>query len=675
MELPRAAVRYLAVVTVCGAALLVGLLLTADWPGAVADPLFWWMVVFAVAGELVPLRVPFRGDFHQITLSTTAVFVVLVRFGPGAAAGVQVAVSVVDDVVHRKPLFKLAFNAAQYTLAVATAGAVLRLLTGTADRTSSSALLAVLFAGAAFYVVNNTLTSGAIALAHDDSFFGVVTGDLLFEGATGLVLFTQAPLVLSVARDSLWLLPLFLPAIVAAHRATRTAVERDHRALHDTLTELPNREHLTARVQRELVAGRSVALALVDLNGFGAINGTLGHAVGDELLSSVAARMTAELPDAFCARVGGDEFAVTQVDGDAIGLGAAVRGLFETPFRVAELPFTVDASIGVASGVAPSTASELLQHADVALGVARRRRSGLEHYSTAIDGRDPGRIVLLGELRAALDARQFVLHYQPKIDLASGEVIGAEALVRWQHPVRGLVFPDEFIPLVESTSLMGQFTRYVARRALEQCADWHRLGLDLTVAINVSAHNLVDSDFPEQLAAILDELGLPPQSLEVEITESAAMDDTDLAILELARLRAVGISVALDDFGTGHSSLTHLHRLPVDVVKIDKSFVFDMVADDDAASIVATIIGMSHIRGLKVVAEGVESGTACARLADLGCDVAQGYYISRPLAAEKFRSWLANCGHPVHRFAPLAPPDDYGARTPTSSTASSRLGP
>jgi diguanylate cyclase (GGDEF)-like protein len=656
--------------------LLVGLLATANWGAALGEPLFWWMVVVAIAGELVPLRVPFRGDFHQITLSTIAVFVVLLRFGPGPAAGVQVAVSVLDDVVHHKPLFKLSFNAAQYTLAVGAAGVVLGMLTGTTDRMSTSALAVALLAGCSFYVVNNTLTSGAIALAHDNSFFDVLRGDLLFEGATGLVLFTQAPLVLSVAHDSLWLLPLFVPAIIAAYRATRTAAERDHRALHDTLTELPNREHLTDRVERALANGDSVALALIDLNGFGAINGTLGHAVGDELLRSVAGRVSNEVVNAFCARVGGDEFVVTRVGGDPVALGAEVRALFETPFRVAQLPFTVDASIGVASGRAPSAASELLQHADVALGVARRRRSGLEQYSPAIDGRDPSRIVLLGELRTALDEQQFVLHFQPKIDVKSGEVIGAEALVRWQHPVRGLVFPDDFIPLVESTSLMGQFTRYVARRALEQCAEWRRLGLDLTVAINVSAHNLVDPDFPEQLAAILEDLALTPHSLEVEITESAAMDDTELAILELARLRAVGITVALDDFGTGHSSLTHLHRLPVDVVKIDKSFVLEMASDEDAASIVATIIGMSHIRGLRVVAEGVESETTCARLAELGCDVVQGYYISRPLPADRFRGWLASCGHPVRRFQALPAPDDcYGARTPTSSTASSRLGP
>lgn len=641
--LPPGARRYVIVVSVFGTAVAAALVHRAAWHDAVREPLFWWMVAFAVAGELAPLRVPFRGDFQWITLSTTFVFVLLLTYGTGVALGAQLVVSVADDVIRRKPWFKTIFNAAQYSIAVAAAGFVLHAVAGGSFDAGLSRIdvVAALAAGGAFYVVNNVLTSGVIAVAHAEPLLDVLRSDLLFQGATSLVLFTQAPLVVAVAERGVWLVPLFAPAIGAVYRAAQTAAERDHRALHDSLTELPNRDHLHAYLDRLLGEDRSaaVAVALVDVDGFGEINSTLGHAVGDALLVRVAERLRTELSDAFCARIGGDEFAVVARAGGA-ELGHRLQALFAIPFHVDDLPFALEASIGVTTTTGRSEARAVLQQVDVALQVAKRRQTGFEVYRPAIDTRDPRRIALLSELRAAIEEQQFVVHFQPKISLASRAVEGAEALVRWEHPQRGLLPPDEFVPLVESTSLIGPFTLYVARRALRQCAAWRDRGLALSVAINVSPRNLLDREFPEQLAVLLAEAGLPPEALEVEITETAAMEDVGLASSGLGRLRAAGIAVALDDFGTGHSSLTQLHRLPIDTVKIDKSFVFDMASDTNAAGIVATIIDLSHTRSLRVVAEGVESGTAYEQLARLGCDSAQGYHISRPLTAERFGSWL-----------------------------------
>jgi len=422
-----------------------------------------------------------------------------------------------------------------------------------------------------------------------------------------------------------------------------------HQALHDALTGLPNRLLLHDRLAQALRAARRterpLALLLLDLDRFKEVNDTFGHHVGDGLLRQASPRLQRLLRASdTVARLGGDEFAVLLPnDGGeaALGVAAKLRAALDAPFVVEGHTLAVGVTIGVA--FAPAHGDDgptLLRHADVALYTAKRGRLGVAAYDPARDTHSPERLALVADLRRAIDAGQLRLHYQPKVDLAGERLRGVEALVRWPHPTQGLIPPDRFIPLAEQTGLITRLTRQVLRAALRQRRAWARVGLPLVMAVNLSMADLQDPDLPEIIGGLLRTYEVPRGALRIEITESMVMVDTGRALATLATLAELGVRAAIDDFGTGYSSLASLKRLPVDELKIDRGFVREVAHDATDAAIVAAAIGLGHGLGLRVVAEGVEDRAAWDRVAALGCDTVQGYYVSPPLPAAAFQRWL-----------------------------------
>jgi diguanylate cyclase (GGDEF)-like protein len=384
---------------------------------------------------------------------------------------------------------------------------------------------------------------------------------------------------------------------------------------------------------------------IIDLDDFKEVNDTLGHHIGDSLLQQVAQRLTDTLRvDDTVARFGGDEFAVVarvRDRDDAEAIGRNVLASLHEPFVLQDLPFHIEASVGGA--MYPEHARELdglLQKADVAMYLVKERRSGYETYTASRDRSSPRRLALLGELRRAVEQDELVLHYQPIADLRTGNVVAMEALARWDHPEHGLLLPDEFIPLAEPTGLITIMTRRILSLAIAQCRQWRDAGLEPQIAVNISARNLHHDDLIAHISAILATHDVPPTALDLEITESAVIADPRRATEILSSLNEIGIETTLDDFGTGHSSLAQLKRLPVKRLKIDQSFVVNMSTDEEDAAIVSSIVELGQNLGLAVVAEGVESATVWAQLADLGCDFAQGYYLSRPLPPDQMTRWL-----------------------------------
>ena len=405
----------------------------------------------------------------------------------------------------------------------------------------------------------------------------------------------------------------------------------------------------------------------VDLVTFKEVNDTLGVATGDRLLEEVRDRIEALLPErAQLARFTGDQFAVLVRDvADqelVLGLAEMVLAEFESPFTSGDVSLVLGANLGVA--LYPehaATAELLLQRADAATYRARQEGSGIEVYAAETDPYAPRRLALAADLQEALDADEVDVYVQPKLSLSDGMVVGAEALVRWDHPRLGFLTPDQFIPAAEHTGVIRQLTIYVVRNALAQCRVWRDAGLDLHVSVNLSARNLFDTHLVEDIREAIDTAGVPPSALTLELTESTVMGESHRSKVVLDGLQALGVRLSVDDFGTGYSSLTHLRSLPVSELKIDKSFVMTMTVNDQDAVIVRTLVELGRSLGLRTVAEGVESADAQALLRSYGCDEAQGYLFSRPVPAEQFIVWLArqnvrriDLGTEVVRFPPRA---------------------
>jgi diguanylate cyclase (GGDEF)-like protein len=463
-----------------------------------------------------------------------------------------------------------------------------------------------------------------------------------------------APVAAAIAHDT-WilvgLLALGLLVLWAVlYRIVATASRRLHRqAREDHLTGLPNRTELHA-AGRALLAGtaegRLAALLLIDLDRFKEINDTLGHEQGDALLREVADRLRGAVrPDDLLARLGADEFAILVTDlphrGATAEVADRVGAALRRPFHLAGVALELDASIGIA--LAPDHGTDvatLLQRADVAMDGAKRGGARIETYDRSRDPYSPERLQLVAELRRAIEREEFVLHFQPKIAVATGEVTGAEALVRWEHPTRGLLGPIEFVPLAERTGVIGALTRWVLDAALAQCAAWRDEGLELPVAVTLSGADVLDAGLADMVADALERAGLPGHLLACEISEHTVLADPRRAADSLGRLRAMGVRLSLDDFGQGQSSLSYLKRLPLDELKIDRSFVMGMEADASDAAIVRATIDLGRGLGLRVVAEGVENDVVLADLAALSCDVAQGFGLSRPLPADELERWL-----------------------------------
>jgi diguanylate cyclase (GGDEF)-like protein/PAS domain S-box-containing protein len=423
-----------------------------------------------------------------------------------------------------------------------------------------------------------------------------------------------------------------------------------HQALHDALTGLANRTLFRSLIDHAVKPRRRTdaraAVLVMDLDGFKEINDSLGHAAGDDLLVELGRRLKAALRASdTVARLGGDEFGVllpnARIPADVLRAITRMQAAVASPITIQGLSLSLEASIGIALYPDDGTDVEtLLRCADGAMYHAKREKSGWAFYDPSRVRHDTARLTLTNELRQAIEQHELVLYYQPKASLADGDVHAVEALLRWNHPVRGLVPPDEFIPMAQQTSLIKPLTLYVIDEALRQCRSWLDDGLRLSIAVNLSARNLVDADFPTQVAELLERWHIEPALLEFEITESAMLADPLRTKVILEHLSAMGIRLSVDDFGTGYSSLAYLKRLPVNEIKVDRSFVMNMGEDEDDATIVRSTIDLGRNLGLDVVAEGVESKQVWDRLKALGCTAAQGYYLSRAVPAPELRTWL-----------------------------------
>jgi len=422
-----------------------------------------------------------------------------------------------------------------------------------------------------------------------------------------------------------------------------------HQALHDPLTDLPNRPLLLKRIAEALLEDEQVrggmALLMLDLDRFKEVNDTFGHQCGDQLLQQVGCRLSRAVSTAATvARLGGDEFAVFLPSADEASVqlvASALSTALEEPFLVEAYPLQVEVSIGAAlypaHGIDPLT---LLRRADVAMYTAKRAHRGYALYDARQDQFSPYRLALLGDLRKAIATHELRLYYQPKADLKTGLVYSVEALLRWQHPTHGFIPPDQFIPLAEQTGLIGPLTHWVVETAVQQCRRWLDGGLDLSVAVNLSMWNLRDASLPDTIAGLLTKYRVPPRFLCIEITESAVMGDAEHTLQVLNRLFALGVRIAIDDYGTGYASLSYLKHLPADELKIDRSFVQHMAENRADQAIVQSTVNMAHSLGQRVVAEGVEDQATWNMLVAFRCDIAQGFYLSRPVPAQDLEYWL-----------------------------------
>ena len=647
--------------------LLGGLVVAAGIPLTIVDrdrfgSAFLVLAVLTVVGELPALAPRLRQSKIAIGTSTAFVFAMLVCFGLGPALLIQTAVGVFGDAIQRKQWWRITFNvgmhglcllASRMVLAVGSVP-VLGLAGGGWVPLTTHRLPAVLAAAVTYFLVNHALISVAYGLRDRRPVFIAAREHLDMRILGDAALLTLSPAIVVCLQRSPTFVPLFLIPLVAVYKSAAVSLEREHEAQHDALTGLPNRQLLVEQIRRAIDSAqrtnRSVALFLLDLDRFKEVNDTLGHATGDRLLQLVAARLEGALrPGDIVARLGGDEYAVllptVRDAASAIEVAERARVALIEPFRIDGFVIGPEASVGVA--LVPDHAADadtLMQRADVAMYLAKASRRGVEVYAADRDRNSANRLGLLSELRTGLDNGQLELHYQPKAALPAGTVNGVEALVRWRHPERGIVPPDEFIPLAEQSGLMPKLTRYVLEHALAQVSTWSLQGLAVQVAVNVSMRDLHDDSFVDFLASRLAAYSVPGSRLVLEITEGMLMADADRVATTLDELNRIGVTISLDDFGTGYSSLVHLRRLPVSEIKIDRSFVMRMDVDDDDATIVRSIIDLGDALGLRVVAEGVETESAWQQLARMGCDFAQGWYLSKALPAAEATAWLRDVG-------------------------------
>jgi diguanylate cyclase (GGDEF)-like protein len=440
----------------------------------------------------------------------------------------------------------------------------------------------------------------------------------------------------------------------------RTATA-EHAASHDSLTELPNRRGFRDGVDRALRSGQLHAggVLLVDLNGFKEVNDTLGHHHGDLVLRELGPR----LRDAFrvedlVARLGGDEFAVFMPGADSDAATSAVKRLqdaLHTPVEVDGISIELAASIGLAwYPTHGRDVDTLLQRADVAMYRAKAGHHSLVTYRPEDDYHSPARLAVAADLRRAFANQQLVLHYQPQVDLELGLPVAAEGLVRWQHPRRGLLGPPEFIEVAERTGLIKDLTHHVLELGLRDLRGWMVQGRMTSLSLNISVRSLLDRRFPEEVAELLARYDVDGSALTLELTESSLMVDPELAKRTMRQLSELGVSVAIDDFGTGYSSLAYLTDLPIGELKIDKSFVRAMSSDNRNAIVVRSTIELAHSLGLRTVAEGIEDAATMERLRALGCELAQGFHLSRPLAGPKLASWWDARTHAVRPVIPAS---------------------
>ena len=614
--------------------------------------------------ELIPI-VTTRLRDDPVSISQAFVFATLYVWGVWPAIALTAGALLVSEILARKPLWKLLFNVGNYSISVATAGVVLSLggwqLLGSTGAGSFDSWIAQLqlsdlgliaLSWLAYHLVNLALVAG---LAQAETWWESFTQDFWAYTVSTVAVLALSPLVavVAVAGTRSWvLLPLLLPPLLAVQRTAQMAQDREHRAMHDPLTGLPNRELLMERIDAGLARtkrpGERLVLLFLDLDSFKNVNDGLGHGVGDLLLVDLSNRLSGVMrPGDTLARFSGDEFAVVCEaipDAEVEVLVEQIRAVIAPPFTFATNEVTLTASVGVAPATPGATAQSLLREADSAMYRAKssgRDQAALFHQT--MHEQAAARLDDQLGLRRALERDELRAHFQPVVDLASGEAVGMEALVRWQHPGRGLLGPDAFIPLAEETGLILPLGSWMLEQALAQLQQWrHDIpeAKDLWVAVNLSPRQLTDPDLIHKVSRALNDTGVPPGQLHLEITETAVMRSLDMATSALDALRTLGVHLIIDDFGTGYSSLARLKRLPVTALKIDRSFVDGLGRDSSDLSIVDAIVNMADSLALGVIAEGVETPEQFEILQSLGTRMGQGYLWSRAMPASGLGLWL-----------------------------------
>ncbi|NYI41677.1 putative bifunctional diguanylate cyclase/phosphodiesterase [Demequina lutea] len=647
-------------VSALGVSCIVFILISAPWSSTFVPGATWAIVFLAIAaivGEMRPIRL-LRAGAETRTLSTSAPFVLalIAVAGIGAAVAVQVIASIGDDIRQRRSPLKSLFNTSQYAVSLIVGRLVYSGLAGvgffeTPTPVGAGHLGALLVAGIAMVGLNWGLVSGVVSLVTSQPLWVSLWHDAREYLATIAVLLSVGGIAAIIAAQGIGALTLLAAPVIAAHLFAAAAARHAHAATHDALTGLGNRGKLYYDLGRALEEAKdSVAggpgLVMLDLDHFKDINDTLGHPVGDTILRQVGERLVAAAPkDASVHRLGGDEFAVVVHGGlsDSRLVARDLLASLDTAIPVENLELVVRASVGVAVAPVHGTDGEtLMKNVDIALYHAKLERDRISMYSPKFDVNTVERLRLLSELRAALDARQLHVVYQPQVDLKNGRTVGVEALVRWRHPVRGLVVPDEFIPLAENSGLIFPLTDFVLDTALGQLAIWRAQGYEVRMAVNLSARHLSDLGLPDQVADIAARHNVPLSSLVLEVTETAILSDPIRADAVIKTLRGLGVEISIDDYGTGNASLSYLKRLEIDELKIDRSFVSNIRIDDHDLIIVKSTIGLALALGLRVVAEGIEDGPTTAALRELGGVLGQGYHLGRPGPPEQIGARLAD---------------------------------
>jgi diguanylate cyclase (GGDEF)-like protein len=609
--------------------------------------------VLLVVLELRPLIQGRGHDPQGVVMSTAFACAILFLWGPWPAIVVVSIASIAADSRAHKPPWKVFFNAGQYNLSIGAAWIVMACSSRTPSVDNPLSVLTgadlpwMAAACVAYFCTNLVLVSGV--LAWTSSFWRFMLNDFWHYTATTFSVLALSPLIVTVANAAWELLPLLLIPLVLVYKMAQMSVEKEHQAGHDALTGLPNRTHLQASLETELARskrdGRPFGLLLIDLDHFKEVNDTLGHHVGDQLLIHFAERLSNSVrPSDHVARLGGDEFAVIVPDADeaeVLSVAERIRASLENPVSLEGMRLEIEASIGLAMHPEHALlAEDLLRLSDVAMYVAKESRAGVATYSSHRDHNSTDRLTLLGELRQALDSDALTLQYQPKVSLRDHSLLGVEALIRWQHPQRGFVPPEEFLPLAERSGLMHLLTDRLVMRALSQMADWRLLGLTVPVTVNVALSDLLEGRLADLVLTGLTRYGLPPAMLQLEIDERALAKRDDELTTVLRDLDAMGVTLSLDDFGTGYSSLLRLETLPVSEIKIDRAFVSRVGESRSSAGIVRAIADLAHALGMRAVAEGVETEAEWRLLRELGCDGAQGWYIAAPMPVARATEWL-----------------------------------
>jgi diguanylate cyclase (GGDEF)-like protein len=611
-------------------------------------------IVLVMVVELRPL-VQGRGhDPQGVVMSTAFTVAILFLWGPWPAILAVSLATLTSGMRVRKEGWKNLFNVGQYNVCFAASwlvmllaghnpsiGHPLRAMHGT-DVVWTLAVWVV------YFLLNDVLVSAV--LAHTDTFKAMISYDFWHYATTTFSVLALSPLIVVVAQTAWTLLPLLVIPLLLVYKMAQMSLEREYQAGHDTLTGLPNRKNLRLSLEEAIAeadrAGKPLGLLLIDMDHFKEVNDTLGHQVGEDLLVNFARRLTESVrADDQAARLGGDEFAVIVPRADeatAVSVGERIQAALGAPMDLDGVRLDIAASIGLAMYPEHAqSADDLLRLADVAMYTAKDTRSRIATYSVDRDGNSTERLQLVGQLKASLSDGSLDLYYQPKVSLSDGSVLGVEAMLRWRHPKRGLIPPDQFIPIAERSGIMPALTERVITMALQQAAVWQAAGLHLPVAVNISATDLTSGSLLTVIAAGLTKFAVPPTMLQLEVTERVLGEDTPELARALAQLDALGVTLSLDDFGTGYSSLLRLKSLPVRELKIDRLFVSALNEDVGARGIVRTVIELAHVLNMPAIAEGVETAAQLACLRTLGCDGAQGWHIAPAMPQESLTTWLA----------------------------------